>query len=56
MLVKPGDSVEPATVVLTLESMKMELEVRAGRRGRVKEVLVKPGDSVRTGQPIITLE
>jgi len=56
VLVKPGDVVEPSTVVITLESMKMELEVRAGRKGRVKEILVKPGDSVRTGQPIITLE
>ena len=55
VLVKPGDVVEPSTVVLTLESMKMELEVRAGRRGRVREVLVKPGDSVRTGQPLVTL-
>lgn len=55
VLVKPGDVVEPSTVVLTLESMKMELEVRAGRKGRVREVLVKPGDSVRTGQPLITL-
>ncbi len=56
ILVNPGDEVEPATVVLTLESMKMELEVRAGRKGRIKEILVKPGDSVRTGQPIATLE
>lgn len=55
ILVKPGDVVEPSTVVLTLESMKMELEVRAGRKGRVHEVLVKPGDSVRTGQPLVTL-
>ena len=55
VLVKPGDVVEPSTVVLTLESMKMELEVRAGRKGRIREVLVKPGDSVRTGQPLITL-
>ncbi|RLG75957.1 MAG: acetyl-CoA carboxylase biotin carboxyl carrier protein subunit, partial [Thermoprotei archaeon] len=39
-----------------LESMKMELEIRAGRSGKVKEVLVKEGDSVRTGQPIIALE
>jgi len=56
VLVKPGDAVEPRTVVATLESMKMELEVYAGRSGRVKEVLVKPGDSVQTGQPIVVLE
>ena len=56
VLVKPGDVVEPKTVVVTLESMKMELEVYAGRSGRVKEVLVKPGDSVQTGQTIIVLE
>ena len=56
VLVKPGDTVEPKTVVLTLESMKMELEVYAGRSGKVKNVLVKPGDSVRTGQPVVELE
>jgi len=56
VLVKPGDRVEPRTVVMTLESMKMELEVYAGRSGVVKEILVKPGDSVKTGQPLVTLE
>ncbi len=56
VLVKPGDSVEPKTVVVTLESMKMELEVYAGRSGRIKEVLVKPGDTVQTGQVIAVLE
>ncbi len=56
VLVKPGDTVEPRTVVITLESMKMELEVYAGRRGVIKEIHVKPGDSVRTGQIIATLE
>ncbi len=56
VLVKPGDSVDPRTVVATLESMKMELEVYAGRSGRVKEVLVKPGDAVQTGQVIAILE
>ena len=56
VLVKPGDEVNPKSVVITLESMKMELEVYAGRSGRIKEVLVKPGESVRTGQPVAVLE
>lgn len=53
--VGPGDEVRPDTVVVVLESMKTQVEVRAGRRGKVKEVLVKEGDAVRQGEPLLRL-
>ncbi len=56
VLVRPGDRVERQTVVALLESMKMQLEIRAGRRGVVKKVLVKPGDVVNVNDVIAVVE
>uniref|UniRef100_A0A7J3ZKQ4 Acetyl-CoA carboxylase biotin carboxyl carrier protein subunit n=1 Tax=Fervidicoccus fontis TaxID=683846 RepID=A0A7J3ZKQ4_9CREN len=56
VLVGPGDIVDKKTVLLTLESMKMELEVYPPRRGVVKEVLVKPGDFVESGSKLVVME
>ncbi len=55
VLVSEGAEVKAGQTLLTLESMKMELEVRAPRDGVVKKVLVKEGDSVRMGQPLVLL-
>ncbi len=56
VLVKPGQRVTKTTVLLTLESMKMELEVYPPRDGIVKEIRVKPGDFVNSGDPLVILE
>jgi len=56
VLVKPGDRVKPKDVIITLESMKMELEIYAGREGIVKEIKVKSGDSVNAGDVIAIIE
>lgn len=56
VLVKPGETVDKKTVLLTLESMKMELEVYPPRRGVVKRVLVKPGDFVDSGSKLVIIE
>jgi oxaloacetate decarboxylase alpha subunit len=42
-------------VIVILEAMKMETEVRAPEAGIVSEVNVKVGDSVTVGQALITL-
>jgi glutaconyl-CoA decarboxylase len=55
VLVKPGDRVDEKGVVLTLESMKMELEITSTCSGVVKEVRVKPGDSVNTGDVLVVI-
>ncbi len=56
VLVKPGDRVKKGDVVLTVESMKMEVEIFAETEGIVKEVRVKPGDPVNTGDVLVVME
>ncbi|SFH52936.1 sodium-extruding oxaloacetate decarboxylase subunit alpha [Modicisalibacter xianhensis] len=53
--VTPGDSVAEGDVVIILEAMKMETEVRASAAGTVSEVKVKEGDSVSVGDTLIVL-
>jgi oxaloacetate decarboxylase alpha subunit len=50
-----GEAVTAGDVVLLLEAMKMETEVRAPRDGTVSEVHVAPGDAVAVGSALITL-
>lgn len=56
VLVKPGDRVKKGDVVLTIESMKMEVEIFAETEGVIKEVRVKPGDAVNTGDVLVVME
>ncbi|AGP32455.1 MULTISPECIES: acetyl-CoA carboxylase biotin carboxyl carrier protein subunit [Sorangium] len=53
--VKPGDKVEEGTVVVILESMKMEMPVEAEGEGTVEEILVTEGAAVTEGAPLIKL-
>ena len=53
--VAAGDAVESGEVIVVLEAMKMETEVRAPAAGQVRAVEVKAGDSVAVGDPLITL-
>ena len=54
LLVNSGDKVENGQVVLVMEAMKMETEIRATVSGIVNKVLVKEGDAVQTGQSLLT--
>lgn len=56
VLVKPGQKVTKRTVIITLESMKMELEIYPPKDGIVKEIRVKPGDFVNAGDVLATIE
>ena len=53
--VKAGDVVQEGDVILILEAMKMETEVRAAKAGTVSQVTVKPGDSVVVGDTLLTI-
>jgi oxaloacetate decarboxylase alpha subunit len=53
--VKVGAQVEEGEVIIVLEAMKMETEIRAARAGTVQELHVKEGDSVTVGLPLLTL-
>ncbi|MCC5902537.1 MAG: sodium-extruding oxaloacetate decarboxylase subunit alpha [Halomonas sp.] len=53
--VRPGDQVAAGDVVIILEAMKMETEVRASSSGTVSKVNVSEGDSVAVGDALIEL-
>ncbi|MDX1733534.1 MAG: biotin/lipoyl-containing protein, partial [Halioglobus sp.] len=53
--VSEGERVEAGDLVLILEAMKMETEVRATTGGVVTSVNVKVGDSVAVGEALITV-
>ena len=48
-LVRPGAAVRKGDVVLILEAMKMEHEVRAVADGRVRELFFAAGEAVDEG-------
>lgn len=53
--VRAGDQVAEGDVVIILEAMKMETEVRASSAGTVSKVNVSEGDSVAVGDSLIEL-
>lgn len=55
LMVRAGDEVQEGDVVLVMEAMKMETEVRATHSGRVAELLVSEGDSVSAGDAMMSL-
>jgi biotin carboxyl carrier protein len=52
----PGMEVNRGGLVIVLEAMKMENQIRSPIRGKVKEVRVKKGQSVRSGDILLTFE
>jgi oxaloacetate decarboxylase alpha subunit len=50
-----GDSVRAGDVVIILEAMKMETEIRAQADGVVSRILVKEGDAVSVGTKLLAL-
>lgn len=55
VLVRTGDSVSEGDVVMILEAMKMETEIRSAFSGTVNDITVGEGDAVTSGQPLILL-
>ncbi|MGL4829600.1 MAG: sodium-extruding oxaloacetate decarboxylase subunit alpha [Vibrio sp.] len=53
--VEQGTEVAEGDVLIVLEAMKMETEIRAARGGVVHELHVKEGDSVRVGASLLSL-
>ncbi|MBF0383768.1 MAG: sodium-extruding oxaloacetate decarboxylase subunit alpha [Magnetococcales bacterium] len=50
-----GDQVSEGDVIVIVEAMKMETEVRAPRGGSVTAIAVKQGDTVGVGDTLLTL-
>ena len=53
--VSPGENIQQGDVIIILEAMKMETEVRAANSGTVGAVSVKEGDSVAVGDIVLML-
>ncbi|PTR15718.1 dihydrolipoamide dehydrogenase [Nitrosospira sp. Nsp2] len=56
LLVKPGDSVEKETSLVTLETDKATMEIPSPQPGVVKDIHVKVGDTVSEGSLLLMLE
>lgn len=55
VMVQPGQVIAEGEVIVILEAMKMETEVRSTIGGTVSGVSVKDGDSVTVGQTLLTV-
>jgi pyruvate dehydrogenase E2 component (dihydrolipoamide acetyltransferase) len=55
VLVKPGDTIENETPLLTLETDKATMDVPSSGAGVVERVLVTKGGKVNTGDVVVTL-
>ena len=54
VLVREGDSVEAGDVVIIMEAMKMETEIRAVNSGVITSLHTKEGDSVAVGDALLS--
>lgn len=50
-----GDTVKADTTIIMIESMKMELEIKAGTAGKV-HYLAQPGTQITSGQPLAEIK
>ena len=55
VLVQPGQLVQEGDLVVILEAMKMETEIRAFKAGTVASVNVKVGDAVSVGDSLLSI-
>ncbi|MGM0524781.1 MAG: sodium-extruding oxaloacetate decarboxylase subunit alpha [Pseudomonadota bacterium] len=55
IVAKEGSEVKAGDVVIVLEAMKMETDIKAESDGTVKEFHIKEGDAVTVGDDLVTL-
>ena len=55
-LVQAGDAVAAGDVLVIVEAMKMEHEIRAPHAGRLGELFFQPGEAVNEGEALGTLQ
>jgi len=54
--IEVGAVVARGTEVMVIESMKVEIPIRATAPGRVKEFRVKPGDQIQRNAVLVIVE
>lgn len=55
IMTSEGDYVESGAVVIVLEAMKMQNEIKAGIDGIVKSIMCKPGERVEANMPLMEI-
>jgi oxaloacetate decarboxylase alpha subunit len=55
VVAKEGSTVKAGDVVLVLEAMKMETDIKAEKDGKVQSLHVKEGDAVTVGDALVTV-
>ncbi len=53
---EPGQDVQEGHVILTIEAMKMEYQIKAPYTGKVEAIYFKPGDQVEIGETLVEME
>ncbi len=55
VLVKAGQSIKEGDVIVILEAMKMETEIRASKSGIIHSLFINEGDAVEVGQDLLAI-
>ena len=55
VLVTEGDKVDSGSVVIVLEAMKMQNEIKAGIDGKVEKIMCKPGERIEANVPLMEI-
>ncbi len=55
VMVGAGDTVTAGQTLLIIESMKMQMEIKASRNGTIADVNAREGESFTLGAPLVTL-
>ena len=56
VLIEPGQNVVPGQGLIVLEAMKMENELKAKSRAKIRAIAVAPGQAVEKGQILVEFE
>ena len=56
VMVEPGAQVARGHELMVIESMKVEIPIKATASGRIKELRVKPGDQVQRNAVLAVIE
>ncbi len=54
--VKVGDEIKKGDVLLILESMKMQNEIKSPKDGKITEVFINGGDTIEAEAKLVTIE